>query len=309
MIKGKKEEKKRENTNSNSFMKGGLVMSRNILAGLVVLALFFACSAALADSGNPLSYQIMPSKSANEATVKVYLNNSEGLAGASIPLSFASIGSDIQCTAIDFQNSRVSHFKAKYPQIDNMNKRVMVGLVRDLGEELDDVLPAGEGLLFTLRFVSEKDACRPELKIVAWPLSAGEVNFNLVGSESKSFYTTRGKQLPIAISQIGDGGQSDPVLENNKAATFKLERNFPNPFNPETIIKFNLPEASRVSLNIYNVLGQVVRTLVNEELPAGLHSVVWDGKNEQASDVASGVYFYRIKAGDFESTMRMTLLR
>jgi len=309
MMKGKKEEKKRENTNPNSFMKGGLVMSRNILAGLVVLALFLTGSAVMADSSNPLSYQIMPSKSANEATVKVYLSNSEGMAGASIPLSFASIGSDIQCTAIDFQGSRVSHFTAKFPQIDNVNKRVMVGLVRDLGEDLDDVLPAGEGLLFTLHFISEKDACRPELKVVAWPLSKGEVNFNLVGSESKSFYTTRGKQEAIAIPQIDEGGQSDPVLENNKASTFKLERNFPNPFNPETVIKFNLPEASRVSLNVYNILGQIVRVLVDEELPAGLHSVVWDGKNGQASDVASGVYFYRIKAGDFESTMRMTLLR
>jgi len=308
MLKGRVEEKKRVNINSDSFRKGGSVMSRNILAGLAVLALILAGSTALADCGDPLSYQIMPSKSTNEATVKVYLSNSEGMAGASIPLSFASVGSDIRCTGISWEGSRVSHF-ALYPQIDNDNKIVMLGMIRDLGDNISDVLPAGSGLIATLYFSSEKNPCQPELMITSWPLSAGKLYFDLVDEKGISICKIPAKQEAIAIPQIGDDEQPNPVLENNKVSDFKLERNFPNPFNPETVIKFNLPEASRVSLNVYNVLGQVVKTLVNEELSAGLHSVIWDGKNAQGSDVSSGVYFYRIKAGDFESTMRMTLLR
>jgi hypothetical protein len=306
MLKGRVEEKKRVNINSDSFVKGGSVMSRNILAGLVVLALILAGSAALADCGDPLSYQIMPSKSTNEATVKVYLNNSEGMAGASLPLSFASVGSDIRCTGISWEGSRVSHF-ALYPQIDNEKKIVMLGMIRDLGDNISDVLPPGSGLIATMYFSSESNPCQPELKITSWPLSAGKLYFDLVDDKGISICNKPVRQEAVAIPQIG--GESNPVLENNKVSEFELERNFPNPFNPETVIKFNLPEASRVNLNVYNVLGQVVRTLVNEELSAGVHSVIWDGKNAQGSDVASGVYFYRIKAGDFESTMRMTLLR
>jgi len=308
MMKGKDEEKKRVNINSNFRVKGGLVMSRNILAGLVVLALIFAGSAAWADCGNPLSYQIMPSNSANEAVVKVFLKNPAGMAGASIPLSFSSVGSDIQCTQISFQGSRVDHFTAKYPQIDNVNKRVLVGLVRDLGDQLDDVLPAGEGLLFTLYFSSEKSRCQPELEMVPWTLSAGKLYFDLVDAKGNSICKAKVGEQAIAIPGEDERG-ADPVLQESKTSDFSLGKNFPNPFNPETVIEFNLPEASQVSLNVYNILGQVVRTLVDEELPAGPHSVTWDGKNGQGSEVASGVYFYRIKAGNFESTERMTLLR
>lgn len=305
MLKGKQEEKKRGNENSNMFVKGGLAMSRNILAGLIVFALVLVGSSALADCGNPLSYQIVPSMTANQATVKVYLNNPRGMAGASIPLSFAEVGSDVQCTEISFAGSRVAHF-ALYPQIDNVNKRVLIGMIRDLGADIDDVLPAGEGLIATLHFVADRSPCRPELEIIAWPLSAGKLYFDMVDAQGKTICK---KVVNNEAIPIKDGGPIEPVQPEAKASTFKLERNFPNPFNPETVLKFNLPEASRVSLNVYNILGQVVRTLVDEELPAGAHSVVWDGKNGQGSDVASGVYFYRIKAGDFESTMRMTLLR
>jgi hypothetical protein len=306
MLKGRNQEKKRENVNFK-FLKGGSVMSRNILAGLVVLALILAGSAALADSGNPLSYQIMPSKSANEATVQVFLRNPTGMAGASIPLSFGSVDADIQCTQISFEGSRVAHFSL-YPQIDNANKKVLIGMIRDLGAQIDDVLPAGQGLIATLHFSSEKVRCQPELKIVPWSLSAGKLYFDMVDAKGNSILGKQVREEPIAIPGK-DERQSDPVLPNDKASTYKLERNFPNPFNPETIISFNLPEASAVKLNVYNILGQMVRTLVDEELPAGAHSVMWDGKNGQGSEVASGVYFYRIKAGDFESTMRMTLLR
>jgi hypothetical protein len=308
MLKGRDEEKKRENINPDSFMKGGLVMSRNILAGLTILALILIGSVALADCSDPLSYQIVPSMTANQATVKVYLNNSRGMAGASIPLSFSSVDSDIQCTQISFQGSRVEHFKAKYPQIDNINKRILIGLVRDLGNEIDDVLPAGEGLVATLHFTSQNSSCRPELKIEPWQLSAGKLYFDMVDNKGNSICKMRGREA-IAIPIKGGEPFEPEVQETNASSSFEMKQNSPNPFNPETAIKFNLPAASRVRLNVYNILGQVVRTLVDEELTAGAHSVIWDGKNGHGSDVASGVYFYRIKAGNFESTMRMTLLR
>ncbi|HUV29731.1 MAG TPA: T9SS type A sorting domain-containing protein [Acidobacteriota bacterium] len=87
-------------------------------------------------------------------------------------------------------------------------------------------------------------------------------------------------------------------------ADFALEQNYPNPFNPATDIKFSLREASHVRLEVYNIMGQRVATLVDKRLEAGSHVVTWD-----ASDAASGVYLYRLQAGDFTHTRKMTLLK
>ncbi len=78
--------------------------------------------------------------------------------------------------------------------------------------------------------------------------------------------------------------------------TFLLEQNFPNPFNPRTRIRYRVPEQSYVSLNVYNVLGQLVRTLVNEVEPPSSHEVEWNGKNDAGEIVATGVYYYRLSA-------------
>ena len=85
---------------------------------------------------------------------------------------------------------------------------------------------------------------------------------------------------------------------------YTLEQNYPNPFNPTTAIQFTLPKSARVTLRVYNILGQEVATLVNGNLTAGIHSVDFD-----ASRLASGVYLYNITAGDFSSTRKMVLLK
>ncbi len=89
----------------------------------------------------------------------------------------------------------------------------------------------------------------------------------------------------------------------------KLDQNYPNPFNPTTTINFSLKENSKVSLNIYNIKGQKVKTLVRDQLSAGQHSVVWDGRDENNKSVSSGIYFYKLKTDKFEKTKRMVLLK
>jgi len=90
---------------------------------------------------------------------------------------------------------------------------------------------------------------------------------------------------------------------------FSLDQNYPNPFNPSTIINFALPQAYDVSLEIYNILGQKVTTLIACHMEAGYHSVKWDGKNPMGQEVASGVYFYKIKAGEYTNSKKMLLLK
>jgi hypothetical protein len=88
-----------------------------------------------------------------------------------------------------------------------------------------------------------------------------------------------------------------------------LDQNYPNPFNPTTTISFFVKQDSQVRLSIFDARGALVRALVNDQRKSGSHRVTWDGKNNAGQDAASGVYFYRLTAGDFTSTRKMVLLK
>jgi hypothetical protein len=87
-------------------------------------------------------------------------------------------------------------------------------------------------------------------------------------------------------------------------ATFSLSQNFPNPFNPETHVRFTVPRESSVRITVFDVLGREQAVLIDGDLPAGVYTVRWD-----ASGVASGMYILRMQSGDFTETRRMLLLR
>ena len=92
--------------------------------------------------------------------------------------------------------------------------------------------------------------------------------------------------------------------------TYELNQNFPNPFNPATTIRYGLPQDERVTLKIYNLLGEEVVTLMNDELqPAGYHVAIWDGRNKLGEMVGSGVYIYRFRAGSFTAIKKMALVK
>ncbi|RKX25595.1 MAG: hypothetical protein DRP47_09565 [Candidatus Zixiibacteriota bacterium] len=88
-----------------------------------------------------------------------------------------------------------------------------------------------------------------------------------------------------------------------------LYQNYPNPFNPTTEISFSLPRSEDVQLDVLNVMGQQVASLVNGRIKAGTHTVTWNGKNSKGGDVASGIYLYRLSAGDYISSRKMLLVR
>jgi len=91
---------------------------------------------------------------------------------------------------------------------------------------------------------------------------------------------------------------------------FRLHQNYPNPFNPETVITYELPVSSHVRITVYNILGQHVKTLLDEDKPAGYYKITWDGTDERGMKVTSGVYFYRIRTDNgFNTANKMVLMR
>jgi flagellar hook assembly protein FlgD len=91
--------------------------------------------------------------------------------------------------------------------------------------------------------------------------------------------------------------------------TFALNQNYPNPFNPSTTIEFALPQRETVRLDVFDILGRQVSTLVNAEMSAGTWRVVWNGKDANGSPVATGMYIYRIQAGSFSMVKKMLMIK
>jgi hypothetical protein len=106
---------------------------------------------------------------------------------------------------------------------------------------------------------------------------------------------------PNGIKEIGGNGEMP--------ASFELVGNYPNPFNPSTDIKFLAPEAANVKIEIYNVAGQLVKTVLDEYVEAGIKAVTWDGTNNDGNKVNSGVYFSKMTAGSQVQTIKMMLMK
>lgn len=181
-----------------------------------------------------------------------------------------------------------------------------------------------------------------------WPIETGPgVAAFVVNSEEQTthtFYskypeTSRAEGYPVGVKTVTDeattylygfhlwymepddarelinfiAGKTPTDIDNNDRSTipkrFELNQNIPNPFNASTNIKYSLPLKSDVIISIYNILGQKINLLVNEEKPAGNYSVIWDGTDLNGRPTASGIYLYQIKAGDFVETKKMLLLK
>ncbi|MFQ5640776.1 MAG: FG-GAP-like repeat-containing protein [bacterium] len=131
--------------------------------------------------------------------------------------------------------------------------------------------------------------------------------------ERNSYFVAGSENYPKRLKLVV--GKPNFVQEQLAAvqsipSTFELSQNFPNPFNPTTTIRYGLPAPGRVTLKIYNVLGEEVLTLV-DDVPrqAGYHAAVWDGRNEKGQRVASGLYFYQLRMDEILLTKKMALVR
>ncbi|MBT6907427.1 MAG: T9SS type A sorting domain-containing protein [Gemmatimonadetes bacterium] len=172
----------------------------------------------------------------------------------------------------------------------------------------------GEGELAAPRVITKTDG---EVAIAAYGdemVSEGDLGLSLVFRTKTEIENTF---VEVTASEVRDGNFAvngislpAPVQIQTRPEAFALANNYPNPFNPATTIKYALPEASSVTLEIYNVVGQVVRTLVADHQNAGRYVVQWDATNESGHSLSSGIYFYRLEAGgEFLEVKKMLLLK
>jgi hypothetical protein len=153
----------------------------------------------------------------------------------------------------------------------------------------------------------EKDWYRHEV-IFAIPSGATEVEIDLTINSTVALGCVSHAPLFDNVTVERTSGHVTAV--QGPASQLVLRQNRPNPFNPVTTIDYEVPGgAERVTLRVYDVSGRLVRTLVDGRQPEGVATATWDGRNDGGGRVASGVYFYRLEAGDTRATRRMVLLK
>ncbi len=177
-----------------------------------------------------------------------------------------------------------------FPQIDKQGDRISAGITRKSGQ--NDAM--GAGTVVRVKFKASK-AIGTGTGIV---FSLSEITANNSAGEIVSI-------TPLA------GYIGDPlgVWDRSEPYMFSLEQNHPNPFNPETVIAYTLGAPGVARIDIFNVSGQRVRTLVDGFISRGHHEAIWDGRDHNGKKVSAGMYLYRLRAGSFIDTRKMTIVQ
>jgi len=240
----------------------------------------------------------------NTITVPLSISNDDNLAGIDIALKYSD---GVRIKEVKFDNTRISYWDLKATMLSEVNKTVVIMAVPQLSMAKKSALPAGTDQKIAELVFERTD---PLLKSITLEPTVvedphHEIFFVYANTDATGQYT-QWREDPVLVggnvALVSTGGANVPT-------EFGLDQNYPNPFNPTTDIKFALPAGSHVQLAVYNVLGQNVRNLVDQDMPAGNHKVTWDGRNSDGQQVSSGIYFYRISADNFSATKKMMMLK
>jgi hypothetical protein len=235
--------------------------------------------------------------------VPVYFVTDDSIASVMIPVEFTTTDGRVSLVSATW-NGVFQQWEDTYNSDDYS---WYVGFHDLGGEEGEPVLNTGgtrfEGI--TLEFRIEADA---EEQLVRINLGEGPhdlpVNFGLMTADSDEDITPRVANGFIRYGAVGIDDDNDGL-----PAEYALKQNYPNPFNPETNIEYQLPQAGLVTIEIFNILGQNVRTLLSENRDAGVHTAHWNGVNNDGQMVPSGIYFYRITSGNYSETKKMVMIK
>jgi flagellar hook capping protein FlgD len=270
----------------------------------VVLGTMLVSWAQAKDTGNRDVLRLSDAVYANgEWKVAVHVINDEQLAALDIPLRFAQPNENIDLVRVDFAQ-RVADWDFTHAQIDNQAKTVILGLISELVNMRPNadmkVSASGDTKIADLVF-KVAEGQKPSFSTFTTQSPGHELTYIYNENVEGTLQVQSVQPEFEANVSFKDGGEQLPT-------EYALSQNFPNPFNPSTSFALSLPEASDFSIRIFNITGQMVKAY-SGHLEAGVHNIVWDGRNEQGSSVASGVYFYKAEAGAFNETRKMMMLK
>ena len=233
-----------------------------------------------------------------------------------VPTLYDAVGDNIYWTGFvvtaigwDSWSYWNSNMRAGF-SVDNLPPEVPVGLNA-----------VGDGVNITLQW---EPVTSEKVKYYSIYRKTASTTFEIIGYSITADYldesvsTSETYEYAVTATDFGlnESGKSSPVsavalaIEETVIPTeFALKPNYPNPFNPETTIEFALPKTSKVTLTIYNLMGQLIQELVNSEYSAGYQRVVWNGQDSRGNMVGSGVYIYSLKTDNFSQTRKMILMR
>jgi methionine-rich copper-binding protein CopC len=242
--------------------------------------------------------------SENTVVVPIEISNEANLTAADIPLKFSD---GVTLKEVSFEGTRVDYFDFKVANINNEDHTVVIGLISQLSYTPKPYLDEGEGVVANLIFeVTDPGLTELSLETVTMDEPRHELNFYYhVEDESGRPLNVRREAPEFSTVTMSLSGAENLPTE------YALDQNYPNPFNPNTQIGLSLPSTGHVTLEVFNVLGQKVNTLLDREMAAGSHVVEWNGTSESGESVSSGVYFYRLTTDnrDFIETKKMMLLK
>ncbi|MEE8149247.1 MAG: T9SS type A sorting domain-containing protein [candidate division Zixibacteria bacterium] len=275
-------------------------MIKRLLVVTVVMALLVVPSTLFAAEYHQFGVGKAVAKSATIIVVPLEISNLDNLVALDIPLKFSE---GVTLKEVDFTDTRIEYFDFKITNIDNENNTVIIGAMPQMSYRAKADLGEGSGVVANLVFEID-DPSITSVSIEAIEMSDPYHKLMFVYHDYDANGDIAGirAEYPAFADVVVDSDPIDGVLPT----VFALDQNYPNPFNPSTEISFALPTSGRVSLIIYNVLGQEVETLVDGNMDAGNHTVTWE-----ASSYSSGVYFYRLIADNdkFVKTNKMMVLK
>lgn len=236
---------------------------------------------------------------ADNVIIPIELNNSIPMVALELPLRFSEGATLVDVT---FEGTRSEDFDFKWAKIDNDEHTVVIALIPMIYGEKEDLM-SGEGVIANMEFrIDAAELKVLEIEPVVIKDMSHEMMFVYDGEDNSGLKDLQ-PEFPAIKVELAK------LINNLLPTEFALRQNAPNPFNPDTKILYDLPRASSVRMDVYNVLGQKVTSLVDSYQEAGTQSVIWNGTDNQGHAVGSGVYFYHLEAEGFSATKKMMMLK
>jgi len=266
---------------------------------IIAAAMLFLVSSAFAGVS---TVSLMKSEvQADRITVPIALENDRMMTGMELPLKYSE---GVTLEEVTFEGTRSENFDLKVARIIAEENTVVIALIPMVfGNKTD--LEAGSGVIANMIFRVD-DQSVEEIEVtptrIEYPNHSALFVYTEFNGDKPEMKVEEPQFDGVTVNLNTSGDPNVPM-------SFGLHQNYPNPFNPSTIIQYDLPAPSKVRLDVFNVLGQQVKTLVDDYQEAGYQSVTWNGDDDNGSSVATGIYFYKISADNKVETKKMMLLK